>query len=384
MGIFALEKYPNQKKIKKEFYVLTTSYLCILVIFAYCMGSDAVRYTNSFKYIPVFKDVTIELINHSEYELGWFFLNVTAKSLFNDFFLVNLLSAGLLNIVVFYFFYKYSRYPFICLLLYFFLSFIRFSFEILRQDVATIFFLWGIIYLLKGNKKAFMLIALPCVLFHKSGLFVYFLTCIFMFIEIKKFMLIIPIVFFFVSTYIAFIFLDLVSIMNNLSLDYSSSVEFYANSDRYGVAKYEFISLLFIFTAKILIPTLIILNNIKNQKNYVWNQLLYIYMLTIGLSQFLVIFYRFSCYFDIIYYITVCNYTMYKLKRWIYNHKVQLGVPIVIATFAYNISSNIRVVLWSENFSNYPQTIDFRYYPYTSIFDKDDPIIAKRNNNFLY
>lgn len=145
----------------------------LLIIFVllsglrYRMAPDTVAYMDNFKYLMVpFSELTIKNFTESRYQPLWILINSASKSLGSYVFL-QIISAMILNICVFYFFKKTTTKVFTCILFYFLVDYFYFNMEIVRESLAIGVFLIAMInYNERKFFKCFFLIMIAFLFHH--------------------------------------------------------------------------------------------------------------------------------------------------------------------------------------------------------------------------
>jgi hypothetical protein len=119
--------------------ILPTLLLIVVSAFRrYSSGVDVMNYYESYKY-EMFTYGFNDIIK--KFEPGWYLINIFVKNNLGDFRWIIILSS-ILSIAPIYFFYKRtSKLPILSLLLYFILFYYFYSFSLIRQAIATSFFL---------------------------------------------------------------------------------------------------------------------------------------------------------------------------------------------------------------------------------------------------
>jgi len=119
------------------------SYILLLIIFIVfaavrdvSIGADTTNYLRDYNDTPSLEYIKSK-IESSRYQPFWIFTVGLTKSYLNDFNWLLAVESLFLNIVVFRFFWKFSKYPFLCIALYFCTVYIGLNFETLREGFAV-------------------------------------------------------------------------------------------------------------------------------------------------------------------------------------------------------------------------------------------------------
>lgn len=129
--------------------------LCLVFILyaglRYRIGGDTIGYMSSFEYYPdIFTTGISEGIKKvqnlsEEYERfkpGWIIYVMLIKGIWNNFFFMQFINAIILNLSIFIVIKRYSSYPFMTLLIFFFnFKFFELEFEVMRESIAVSIFM---------------------------------------------------------------------------------------------------------------------------------------------------------------------------------------------------------------------------------------------------
>lgn len=129
--------------------------LCLVFILysglRYKIGGDTMGYMSSFEYYPnIFDSGISEGISkfqnsskeYERYNSGWIIYTMLIKSIWNNFFFLQFITAAILNISIFYTIKTYSKYPFMTLLIFFLnFRFFELEFEVMRESMAVSIFM---------------------------------------------------------------------------------------------------------------------------------------------------------------------------------------------------------------------------------------------------
>lgn len=365
----------NQKKI---LFIFTSTLLVAVAVFSYRMGIDTQRYMRYFDQSFTLDDFEFAHWDVYRFEPGWTVLMVLVKTIFGDFFFLKLLAVLPFNILLFIFFYRYSKAPFLCQLLYFISFFFGVNFEILRQDVAMSFVIWGYFSLLKGDRKGFILRAWPCIFFHKSGVLIAIGIIIFSYLNVKKWMLLIPILVFILGQMITKYMGEIVSLVNLVSEDNANLLEAYQSNENYGnlVVSYSLSRLIYTIIRYLAIPSTIIYWLIKQKQHKYICSICFLYLIISAIQPILYILLRLAIYLLPIFTIVASNFIINFLKIKT-SKPFYLAMSVIFLSFSFY---SIKQFTSSEQFGNPTGGYDVRYFPYTSIFEAYHPVYIKRQN----
>ena len=327
----------------------------------YRIGYDTINYMHTFQFVPTLG----EQLSGVQFkgDLLWVYIMGLSKEICNDFFVVQIFQALIVNGFVFWFIRKHSPKPFLAILLYFLLQWWNLCFEAMREAIAVSFFLFGLDALLCGKGfKGYYLRVWPAIFAHTFG----FVTLLFPFIKFlnfKKHLIVIYgviIVFaFFIKDYVN----DIVLIMEMVSDTALDKSKKHFDSDIFGTNNLSIYGIISQVIGNIL-PCMYIILLLKDRlKTNLYNltPYLFIYICIYILKFQIPIFYRFLNYFEILVIIAFTQ-TLYiekmKLKRFAVVSLMFLMVWVRIYSLAsFDVGTRIRAYN--------------RYVPYNSIFQKD-------------
>lgn len=165
---------------------LTCAYLVCLSGFSYGLGGDKFAYMEEFENYPTNFSEAGDLIWYMFMLKGqmplWTLVNLTAKVVFDSFYLVQLMEAIAINVAVCYIVSKYTYRYFLFLLVYFFtLQYFIFNTEVMREGFAMSFALIGMHGWMTGKKWLYYVSVPIGFMFHISIV----TTLLFPFVKMK-------------------------------------------------------------------------------------------------------------------------------------------------------------------------------------------------------
>lgn len=159
-------------KNKKQHYLLMFWLFFLLAGLRHGIGGDTYQFRIFWDLLPTWDNATWEKLICFRYEMGWVLLSFILKSIFGSFVFLQLLLSFILNIGIFKVVKKYSKYPFLVLLL-FFLSidqYFHIECTFMRQAYAVAIFLaWGVEYLEERKYSRYFIVILASALMHFSA-----------------------------------------------------------------------------------------------------------------------------------------------------------------------------------------------------------------------
>ena len=164
------------------------SILVFLILFAglrWRLGIDTPNYIEHFYYdIPTLEKLTVDDFNLGAKPL-WNLINSAVKTLNGRYFIVQLIEAAFVNVLIFKYFKKHSRYVFTCIFFYYVFLYLSFSFTIMKAAMSIVVCLYANDYILQKKwYKGFMLYLISA-LFHPQAILI-MLTPFLLFLKLNK------------------------------------------------------------------------------------------------------------------------------------------------------------------------------------------------------
>lgn len=359
LGIFKydLKNIPVNNNILFKFIGFL---LFFIAAFRYYNGGDTLNYVTSFNFIPALENITTADYENFRYQHGYTFFVSLLKSIYNNFLIQQIVTALIVNIVIFRFIKKYSSFAFFTTLVYFLLNYFEYNMEIMRECIAVSL---GLLAYENIMNKRYMLAAVFIYIayqFHVSALILLLIPFLANVAFTKKsFYIILS-----VSLIIPAIYMAVPNLEQYAMLIFNQ--EDWVN-DNYLKQEYNAaLSLNFYIThilKYVIIPFSVVWYiNRRQQANY--NGLVYVYSLLQLLSMFSYAFYRFANYFAPFYWIALATSMCMLLKE---NRKwsaAVFSVFLILFLYLYQIDQLQWNDITNEYFYN-------RYIPYNSVFFTD-------------
>lgn len=175
--IFFVYKYDYKNHIRyRDLNVLLVTFIIILFsAFRYRVGLDTIRYMSFYPNIPSVEDISFAYYILSRHEPLYFLIEVIAKTISPDFFVLQLIQALFVNLVIIYFFKKNTKYIFTSILLYYLILFVTFNFEAMRSSMAVAVFLMSYAFLKERKLLIYFLFSALALMLHSSALVLFIL-----------------------------------------------------------------------------------------------------------------------------------------------------------------------------------------------------------------
>ncbi len=144
-------------------------YLTLMIGLRYAVGSDTLNYMGDYQWRVPLSEWTPNLLDR--FQPGYVFLCALGKSISPEFYVFQLIHVILLNLLLFTFIYRNAEYKFSAYLCVYYLCYMNFAVEILRESLAVMIFLFNYNNLHEGKLWRYYLGVLLGCLFHVSSIF---------------------------------------------------------------------------------------------------------------------------------------------------------------------------------------------------------------------
>lgn len=137
----------------------------------YMVGSDTPVYMDNYKFLDTASISWKNIVDYGvRYQPGWMLLNYICRFITENFVLLKITIAVFLNVAVFSFFKKNTKYIFTAVLLYAAMDYLVLNFNVLRQSLAVGFSLYAISAIKESKWKSFFILTFMAYMFHDSAL----------------------------------------------------------------------------------------------------------------------------------------------------------------------------------------------------------------------
>lgn len=363
--LFLTIKFEFKKRIKfsNRWYSFVLLLFILVAGLRYKVGGDTLAYFRYYQILPTWKHTSFFDLLNGRYSFFWNLLATTCKSIFKEFALLQVVQSTFVNVTLFWFIKKYTRFRFTALLSYFLIAYLYFNMEIMRESIAISFFLLSYPYFEKKSWFKYYLLVITAFLFHTSAVILLVFPLLGLFKFSKKNVIIIS------GILIVFIiFLINVPELMNLLL-FTETIE--TKFDAYSEFALNLNGKIFVLFGYFFLPFYLLRIHWKLNHNSDLFQDLYVIYFTIIISYvFFSGFSRFVNYmtpFMIVYFATVTNE--------IYNNsRVSKDLRRIMVIALFIIVFIPKYIYYSTDTSRfYPNTTKFNlWYPYSSVYSKKE------------
>lgn len=370
-----IHDYRGVKKNKNLWYNIAMWIFILLSGLRYRIGSDTQMYELSFIEIPKIWDLTSYYIfQRSSYESGFTIFMSMIKTIGDSFWLFLLVQSIIINVSVFNFFKRNTKYPFVAVIIYFIVLYYFINCEAARQGIALSILLFSWKHFVNNRWITFLACVIIASTFHMTAL-------VFLFLPILKFLRLwtflrmnVPIAIL-LAVLISTVYLFVEPLSQNLiMLGIGNSAEgkvlFYFNQGHESVDTSITTKLIHAFSY-ILIPFYSFRRITVNGANENLTPMVIIYCI-ISICTVIPMFYRLSYYFMPFYLCAISEALFAKSTKCKERAQYSAGRYFNKTLFAMTII----FILYKSNayFSQEIANSDYRYYmrfyPYNSVLDK--------------
>ncbi|MBE6194642.1 MAG: EpsG family protein [Rikenellaceae bacterium] len=342
---------------KNTLYYTIAFILFFIAAFRYYNGGDTENYAEHFLQIPSWEELSDHHFDDFRYQKGYIYFVSFIKGVWNNFLIQQILTALIVNAVVFRFIKRNSPFVFLTTLMYFILNYFEFNMEIMRECISVALGLLAY-ECLKSRRYVLMAILIYIAYqFHISAL-ILILMPLFAIVKFSKksFFIVLVIAILLPALYVAIPNLELYA---NLLFNQEDWV-----NDAYLIQEYsDTLSTNYYVThiLKFLFIPFVILWYVNKKVKFEFTGMVYAYALLQLLSMFSYAFYRFANYFAPFYWIAI-SYAIYLLISK--QRELRTIILSFILILMIYLHQNVQFS-WDSNNNQYYYN---RYIPYESVF----------------
>lgn len=377
--IFSIVCYDiaNYKRHKKLIFITIIFILWAISALSYRIGIDvANNYMPEFHTIKTLDNISYDyLFDTHNRQFGWMLLLTIIKSITPSFTLFKAIHALIINFTFGYVIYKYFKLKFTALLCYYVFIYVTVNFEILRESLAASFFLLSIPYFIKRKFFKYYLFICISISFHMSAFILLLFPLSILITKSRNLILCILCI---CIASLAFVSQTQQLFYNLIFIEsLSEKAIHYFSSETHGASSYS-IGNLVNYILNIIAPILLILK-VKENDKYI-NQFapyIIVYAIIYTASTHISIFFRFNNYFNIFFIFAYIELFYSKLLFSKYSQK-QRNKILFMAIIVFCILKLNVIMKPINNIPGY-----YRYYPYSSIFDKERNVNREKIFDYL-
>lgn len=356
----------GKSKNRVFFYNATLVVLIFFMGLRYRIGLDTIRYLRYF-YVddPTIDQLSFESFFESTYDPLYLIFISLVKTVFGYFYFVQIFQSAIVNILLFRYFSKHTKYVFSCVLFYFLWRYLAFTTEEMRAAIAIVICLYAFDYALEKKRIKSIILILIAAQFHLSAyflLFIPFLTNI----HINRITLLLLIVFFYIGYIIQDRFSDLMQLVEMMSNSDSHAARYDGNTYSKQILNINGILSVIIVYVMYAYWSLSFLKKNNNIKLAELEPFIFWGMFFAVISIPVSIFYRYTRFFEAYFIILYAN----MLITWSKNIRIKLKNTGYVLSMCYFLPFFFLIL--SDYFGKVNNSIKTysRYYPYYSVFSK--------------
>lgn len=361
--LFGVFHYDHRKNIflGKFYYFLVFTVMTLMIGLRYRTGGDSLMYEDYYTYLPNLDNLLHFISSDSalNYQPLYLFFVALCKVFSPEYYFYQMVHAITVNVVIFWFIQRNTRYRYtVLLLMYFFLIYFYYTFEIQREILAVCCFLLGFRYFEKNNWIIYYFFAVAAFFFHISATILFILPLFKIIKFTKRFIILTVIVTFpliFLKEYLFSIF-ELFLVTETMQ----------AKGEVYSEVEFSLAGVLSFYFVRVIVVLPFLLASVKNRFSKDW--LLAAYLILAIFTQIMVGFDRFMnyLYLPFLIFVTESIYTHFGEQKL---HWIRRRLIVSAAMLHLFFVLNYKVVMdfGVDNRARYQSV----FFPYGSVFEKE-------------
>lgn len=350
-------------------------FMCICFILLaglrFFVGSDTHNYVYDFSVMPDLSRLSEYHRLDSRYQFGWDAYVCIIKSIFGNFVFVQLITAIIVNVIIFCFIKRNTTNVFVALLFYYILNYFEYNMEIMREAIAVVLGLIAVMCYERNKKLHFILLIILAFEFHISAI----ILAIIPFITKVKYSRKLVLITILLSVFIPFLFTQIGGLANLINLFSASDPDYllhYLNQSMDDSRNlFYYIEL---YVSYLVIPVLCLLTLKENAK---FTGMVIAFIVIRCMGMFTYAFYRFGNYFEPFYWLLLADAAYY---YWV---KMRISKPLLISMLIICIF----FIYQRTQLGNYPMypghKLYERYIPYEMVNSTDHNYSTNRSQYYF-
>lgn len=350
-------------------------FMCICFILLaglrFFVGSDTHNYVYDFSVMPDLSRLSEYHRLDSRYQFGWDAYVCIIKSIFGNFVFVQLITAIIVNVIIFCFIKRNTTNVFVALLFYYILNYFEYNMEIMRESIAVVLGLIAVMFYERNKKLHFILMIILAFEFHISAI----ILAIIPFITKVKYSRKLVLITILLSVFIPFLFTQIGGLANLINLFSASDPDYllhYLNQSMDDSRNlFYYIEL---YVSYLVIPVLCLLTLKENAK---FTGMVIAFIVIRCMGMFTYAFYRFGNYFEPFYWLLLADAAYYYWVKMRVSKPLLISMLIICIFFIYQ-----RTQL--GNYPMYPgHKLYERYIPYEMVNSTDHNYSTNRSQYYF-
>ena len=367
--------FHGHKNGRKGWYYAILVFFILFAGLRWRLGIDTPNYIEHFYHdIPTLGKLTEDDLNLGAKPL-WILINSAVKTLNGRYFIVQLIEAAFVNVLIFNYFKRHSRYVFTCIFFYYVFLYLSFSFTTMKAAMSIVVCLYANNYILQKKwVKGFMLYLISA-LFHPQAILI-MLTPFLLFLKLNKTSVLLFSLLFVLGFSVQEFLRDSLFLFD-FDEDLYDRMENVATSDSYSSRtsnfNYAIVNILPYFIYALL--SLFIIKRFKSNSNLLkFESFVIIYLCYIVLEMNVYIAYRFAVYY-MIYFILMLSETFVEFESLGRNSKYKTKIFVKSLLI-------VLPLLFILGYRSYQKSWIFT--PYSSVIERNIDRTREMNRQELH
>ena len=316
------------KQAKRPYMFLCLCFI-LLAGLRFYVGSDTHNYAYDFSVMPEISRLSEFHRLESRYQFGWDAFVCIIKSCLENFVFVQLITAAIVNIAIFWFIKRNTTNVFLAVMFYYVLNYFEYNMEIMREAIAVVLGLVAVMCYEKNRRLYFILLLMLAFEFHISAV-VLAITPFIAKIKYSNKLVVITIL---LSVIVPFLFTQISGLANLINLFAASDPEYLLHYLNQSMdSSRNFFYYLELYLSYIIIPVLCLLTLKENAK---FTGMVIAFIVIRCLGMFTYAFYRFGNYFEPFYWILLADATYYYWKKMRIPKNILITILTICILFIY-------------------------------------------------
>lgn len=357
-------------KAKKPYMFLCLCFI-LLAGLRFYVGSDTHNYAYDFSVMPDLSKLSDFHRLESRYQFGWDAFVCIIKTCFDNFVFVQLITAVIVNVAIFWFIKRNTTNVFLAVMFYYILNYFEYNMEIMREAIAVVLGLVAVVFYEKHRRFYFILLLMLAFEFHISAIILAIIPLITK-LKYSKKLVIITIS---LSVIVPFLFTQVSGLANLINLFTASDPEYlfhYLNQSMDNSR--NLLYYLDLYLSYLIIPIFCLLTLKENYK-YPGMVIAFIVMRCMGMFTYA--FYRFGNYFEPFYWILLADATYYFWKKISIPKSILVTMITTCLLFIYQRGQLGKYPMYPEH------KLYERYIPYEMV-NSTDHNYSKSKSKFYF
>ena len=342
--------------------VLLFTILVLLVgvsTFGYDMGSDAIRYEREFYQYHTLFDLRPSDFANENRQPGWVLFNSLCRILFDSYHFMKFVFAAFVNTAILLTIRRYTRFVFFGVLFYLLSSYLYFNFEIFRQAMGIGIFLLAYPFALRRQWHWYFLGVLLAYSMHSSAAILMFLPLLHAFDRSAFVGIVLLSLLVFINS--AWLGQTITRFLSSTFMDSADSFDSYLSKDSLlSLTRIRTYLILFVF------PVAMLFVFRWDNINIRYRSAIMFYAVAVIVGEFVSILFRLQQYVIVFSWLFYVESFIYLASRLTLNRR-RIVAPLLMLLMVYVYVGAYFNKLGDTGHKSYE-----RYFPYTSIFYKED------------